>query len=60
MAQFAFWKVFSHHDGEGNGNPLQHSGLENPMEQEPVEATVNRVTRVRRNLATKPPPPLAS
>ena len=42
--------------GEGNGNPLQYSCLENPMDSEAWQATVHRVARVRQNLATKPPP----
>ena len=29
--------------GEGNGNPLQYSGLENPMDREVWQATVHRV-----------------
>ena len=37
--------------GEGNGNPLQYSCLENPM------ATIYGVTRIRHDLTTKPPPP---
>ena len=31
--------------GEGNGNPLQHSCLENPMDKEAWQATVHRVTK---------------
>ena len=31
--------------GEGNGNPLQYSCLENPMEKGAWEATVHRVTK---------------
>ena len=46
--------------GEGNGNPLQYSCLENPMDREAWEATVHGVARVRHNLATKPPPPSTS
>ena len=42
--------------GEGNGNPLQYSCLENPMNRGAWQATVHWVTRVRHNLATKPPP----
>ena len=37
--------------GEGNGNPLLYSCLENPM------ATIYGVTRIRHDLTTKPPPP---
>ena len=32
--------------GEGNGNPLQYSYLENPMGRGAWQATVQRVTRV--------------
>ena len=42
--------------GEGNGNPLQYSCLENPMDRGAWWATVHGVTRVGHNLATKPPP----
>ena len=42
--------------GEGNGNPLQYSCLENPMDRGAWQATVYGVTRVGHNLATKPPP----
>ena len=30
---------------EGNGNPLQHSRLENPMDRGVWQATVHRVTQ---------------
>ena len=40
--------------GEGNGNPLQYSCLENPMDRGAWRATVHGVTRVRHDLATKP------
>ena len=40
--------------GEGNGNPLQYSRLENPMDREPWESTVHGVTRVRHDLVNKP------
>ena len=43
--------------GEENGNPLQYSYLENPMDKGAWWATVHRVTRVEHDLATKPPPP---
>ena len=43
--------------GERNGNPLQYSCLENPMDRGAWQATVHGVARVRHNLATKPPPP---
>ena len=41
--------------GEGNGNILQYSCLENPMNREAWWATVHGVARVRHDLATKPP-----
>ena len=31
--------------GEGNGNPLQHSCLENPLDQETWRVTVKGVTK---------------
>ena len=31
--------------GEGNGNPLQYSCLENPMDRGAWQATVHRVTK---------------
>ena len=43
--------------GEGNGNLLQYSCLENSMNRGAWQATVHGVTRVRHNLVTKPPPP---
>ena len=39
--------------GEGHGNPLQYSCLENPRDRGAWQATVYGVTRVRHNLATK-------
>ena len=39
--------------GEGNGDPLQYSCLENPMARETGWATVHGVTRVRHDLLTK-------
>ena len=39
--------------GEGNGNPLQCSGVENPMDRGACWATVHGVTRVRHNLVNK-------
>ena len=42
--------------GEGNGNPLQHSCLGNPMDRGAWRATVHGVTGVRNNLPAKPPP----
>ena len=45
--------------GEGNGNPLQYSCLENPMNRGAWQATVHRVTGDDSwtQLTTKPPPP---
>ena len=36
--------------GEGNGNPLQYSSLENPMDREAWQATDHRVTKTRTRL----------
>ena len=41
------------HSGEGNGNPLQYSCLENPMDRGAWQATIPGVARVRHDLATK-------
>ena len=41
--------------GEGNGNPLQCSCLENPMGRGTWWTTAHGVARVRLNLVTKPP-----
>ena len=43
--------------GEGNGNPLQYSCLENPMDRGAWWATVHGVARVGHDLVTKLPPP---
>ena len=43
--------------GEGNGNSLQYSCPENPVDRGVWQATVHGVERVRHNLATKPSPP---
>ena len=43
--------------GEGNGNPLLHSLLENPLDRGAWQATVHGIARVGHDLATKPPPP---
>ena len=43
--------------GEGNGNPLQNSCLENSMDRGAWQATVHGVSRVKHNLQTKPAPP---
>ena len=39
--------------GEGSGNPLDYSCLENSMDRGAWQATVHGVTRVRHDLATK-------
>ena len=41
---------------EGNGNLLQYSCLENPMDRGTWQATVHGVARVEHDLVTKPPP----
>ena len=40
--------------GKGNGNPLQYSCLENPMDRGAWQATVHGVERVGHDLETKP------
>ena len=42
--------------GGGNGNPLQYSCLENPVDRGAWQATVHGVTRVEHDLVTQPPP----
>ena len=39
--------------GEGNGNPLQHSCLENPMDREASGATVHGSQSLGHDLAPK-------
>ena len=47
--------------GEGNGNPLQYSCLENPIDKGVWQVTVHGVTRVGHDLASKlPPSPISS
>ena len=41
--------------GEGSGNPLQYSCLENPMDGGVWWATVHWVVRVGHDIVTKPP-----
>ena len=41
--------------GEGNGNPLHYSCLENPTDKGAWQATVYGVARVEHDLVTKPP-----
>ena len=40
--------------GEGNGNPLQNSGLENPVDRGVLQATVHEVAGVGHDFVTKP------
>ena len=42
--------------GEGNGNLLQYSCLENPMDGGAWLATVHGITRVGHDCVTEPPP----
>ena len=44
--------------GEGNGNPLQYSCLENPMSEEPGELQFMGLQRVKHALMTKQQPEL--
>ena len=41
--------------GKGNGNPLQYSGLENPMDRGAWQTIVQGVARVGHDLVTKLP-----
>ena len=41
--------------GEGDGNPLQYSCLENPMDRGACWATVHGVARIKHDLVTKAP-----
>ena len=43
--------------GEGNGNPLQYSRLENPMDRGAWQAADLGITTAGHDLATKQPPP---
>ena len=43
--------------GEGNGNPLPYSCLENLMDRRAWQAIVFGVARAGHDLMTKPPPP---
>ena len=46
---FFFWKLF----GEGNGNSLQYSCLEDPVDRGAWWATVHGVTRSRTRLSNQ-------
>ena len=41
--------------GGGDGNPLQYSCLDNPMDRGAWQGMIHGVTRVGHNLVTKPP-----
>ena len=43
--------------GEGNGNQLHYSCLENPMDRGAYQSTVHGIRRGGHDLVTKPPPP---
>ena len=44
--------VSGRYPGEGNGNPLQYSCLENPIDRGAWQATIHGVTRVGPNIVT--------
>ena len=46
--------MYDNSPGGGNGNPLQYSCLENPMDREASQATVQRVTKSWTELRTTP------
>ena len=48
--------VLGRSPGEGNGNPLQYSCLENPMDRGAWETPDHGVSCIGHNLVTKPPP----
>ena len=41
------WNYYAQQTGEGNGNPLQYSCLENPMDRGVWQATVHVVRKSR-------------
>ena len=47
--------MYPYNNREGNGNPLQYSCWENPMDRGDWQATVHGVARVGHDLANKPP-----
>ena len=53
LKYFGLKKSFDYPE-KGNGNALQYSCLENPMDRGAWQATVHSVPRVGHNLATKP------
>ena len=54
--RLGFGRWIGRSPGERNGNPLQYSCLENPMDSGTWQAIVHGVTSVRHNLLTEPPP----
>ena len=44
------------YSGEGNGNSLQYSRLENSTDRGDWQVTVHGIARVGHDLSTKPPP----
>ena len=48
------YEVLKSWTGGGNGNPLQYSCLENPMDREAWQVTVYGVSSIRHDWATKP------
>ena len=46
-----YWGALGFPGGEGNGNPLQYSCLENPMDGEAWWATVHGVAKSRTRLS---------
>ena len=54
---FCFCLCIPKSGGEGNGDALQYSCLENPMDRGAWQSTAHGVARVGHALATEPPPP---
>ena len=52
---YKYENIHTHILGEGNGNPLQYSRLENPMDRGAWQVTVHGIARVGHDLVTKPP-----
>ena len=55
MQETWLWYLGWEHPLKKDGNPLQYSCLENPMDTGAWQATVHEVPRVGHNLATTPP-----